>query len=124
MNHNRRFQIGLVLAGLLNLINVPSVLVPTADGETGPPFEVLVICSIFGLIGVVATVLAWRGNLVALRVAAGCLIVTAVASLPAFFVDVDAGVKLGTGAFVVANIVALVLLFGSSRERAGVPATN
>ncbi len=117
MNNNRRFKTGLVLSALVCLINVPSVVAPTPDGESGPPFAILVIGTIFGLIGLVATALAWRGNMVALRVAAACLIVTALTSVPALFVDVAPGVKLGTAAVVGATIVALVLMFGSARQQ-------
>ena len=46
--------------------------------------------TILGVVGLVAVVIAWRsGNRAALRVAAGALIITALLSVPAFFVDVD-----------------------------------
>lgn len=120
MFNTRRFKAGLVLSALVCLINVPSVVAPTPEGEAGPPFAILVIGTLFGVIGLVATALAWRGNMVALRVTAACLIVTALTSVPALFVDVSAGVKLGTAAVVGVTIVALVLMFGGARQRESV----
>ena len=32
-------KVGLVLAGMLSAINIPSVLIPTPDGEVGPPLR-------------------------------------------------------------------------------------
>ena len=37
----------------------------------GPPFGVLVLGTVLGVIGLVAVIIAWRGNRGALRVAAG-----------------------------------------------------
>ena len=52
--------------------NVPSVLVPTPDGEEGPPVRDPRPRHVLGVIGLVAVVIAWRkGNQAAFRVAAG-----------------------------------------------------
>ena len=66
-----RQKVGLVLSGLINLSNIPSAFSPTPDGETGPPYAILVLGSVLGVIGLVATVMAWRGNRAALRVLPG-----------------------------------------------------
>ena len=106
-----RQKVGLVLAGLLNLANVPSALVPTPDGEVGPPYAILVLGSVLGIIGLVATVLAWRGNRAALRVAAGAIAINVIAALPAFFVDVPASIKALVALSVIVTVTALVLMF-------------
>ncbi len=54
---------------------------------------ILVVGSVLGVVGLVAAILAWRGNRVALRVAAGAIIVITLTGLPAFFVDVPMGIK-------------------------------
>lgn len=113
-----RQKVGLVLAALINLTAIPSVLFPTPDGDEGPPMAVLVVTTILGLIGLVAVVLAWRGNKLALRVAAASLIVQALLAIPAFFADIPAGIKLAAGASVVVTIIALVLMFSPARRPA------
>jgi len=115
-----RQKVGLVLAGLLSATAIPSVLVPTPEGEVGPPMAILVLGTVLGVIGLVAVIAAWRGSGLALRVAAGALIVAALTSLPAFFVDVPAGIKLATGVSVLVTIAAVVLMFSPARRPAPV----
>jgi hypothetical protein len=105
-------KVGLALAGCYCLTNVPSVLVPTADGEVGPPTSVLLVCSVMGVLGVVAMVVAWRtGSPAAMRVLAASVVLILLTALPAFFVEVPALVKTGVAASLVWGLVALVLVF-------------
>jgi hypothetical protein len=113
-------KIGLVLCGLYSLANVPSFLEAPPDGEEGPPMAILVVGTILGVIGLVATVLAWRGNRVALRVAAGSIILATLTGLPAFFVDVPMFVKALVGVSVLLTVVAVVLMFSDERRPAPV----
>lgn len=119
-----RQKAGLAIAGFLSLINVASAFFPTPEGEEGPPYAILVlgtILGLIGLIGLVAVVIAWRsGNQAAFRVAAGALIINAIASLPAFFVDVPAGIKLMVAVGLIITVSAIVLMFSSSRRPAPV----
>ncbi len=112
-------KVGLVLCMLSSLASLPSFLFAADKGETGPPLPVMVLATVLGAIGVVATVLAWRGSGVSLRVAAGTLIVNMLTSLPAFFVDVSAGVKAFSALGVVLTVVTVVLMFSGP----GRPAT-
>lgn len=111
-----RQKSGLALAGLLSLSSVPSVLTPTPDGEVGAPMAILVLSTLLGIVGVVGVVLAWRGSRPALRVVAGALVLQIVASLPALFVDVSAGVKAMVGVAVLLAIASLVLMFATARR--------
>lgn len=113
-----RQKTGLVLAGLLSVTTVPSVLMPTPEGEVGPPVAVLLLSSVVGVIGVVAVVLAWRGSALALRVAAGAVILPTLTALPAFFVEVPAWVRLMVAASVVLAVAAVVLMFSPARRPA------
>jgi hypothetical protein len=113
-------KVGLVLAGLYSLGQLPSVLTAPADGETGPPVSILVVDTLLGVIGLVAVVLAWRGNRVALRVAAGALILITLTGLPAFFVDVPMAVKALVGVSVLLTVLAVVLMFSGPRRTAPV----
>jgi hypothetical protein len=117
---NTKQKVGLVLCGLYSLANIPGAFTPPPEGETGPPLGILIIGSILGAIGLVATVMAWRGNGVALRVAAGAIIVMTLTGLPAFFVDVPTWVKALVGVSVLLTVTAVVLMFSGDRRRAPV----
>ncbi len=112
-----RQKVGLVLTGLLSAGNLPSVLVPTSDGQEGPPMAILAADTLLGIVGLIAVVIAWRsGSQAAFRVAAGALIVAALTAVPAFFADVPAGIKLLSAVFTLVTILAVVLLFSPARQ--------
>jgi hypothetical protein len=116
-----RQKVGLVLAAVMSIINIPSVFFPAPDGDEGPPLAVLAVNSVLGIIGLVAVVIAWRsGSRAAIRVAAGTLILNAITALPAFFVDVPAGLKVAVGATVLVTLLAVVLMFSPARRSAPV----
>jgi Ca2+/Na+ antiporter len=113
-----RNKVGLAIAGLISLTNVPSVFESQPDGEVGPPMTVLVLDTLLGVIGLVAVVVAWRtASRTALRVTAACLVIAAVTALPALFVDVPAFIKIAVAVFTVITMVALVLMFSGDRQR-------
>lgn len=112
-----RQKAGLIIAGLLSLGNSTSAFFPTPEGEEGPPYAILVLGTVLGVIGLVAVVIAWRtGKQAAFRVAAGCLVINAISALPAFFVDVPAGLKLFVAVGLIVNVLAIVLMFSSARQ--------
>lgn len=108
-------KVGLVLAGLYSLANIPSVLIPTPDGQDAPPFGILVIGTVLGVVGLVATVAAWRGSSLALRITAGSIIVVTLTAIPAFFVDVPMAVKAFSAVAVLLTVVAVALMFSGRR---------
>ena len=113
---NTRQRVGLVIAAVLSAISVPSAFFPTPDGEEGPPYGILVLGTVLGVIGLVAVVLAWRGSRGALRVVAGTLVINLLTALPAFFVDVPAWLKLGVGVSTLITVAAIVLMFSGARR--------
>lgn len=116
-----RQRIGLAIAGLYSLASVPSAFLPTPEGEVGPPLGVLVVDAVLGAVGVLAVAIAWRtGNRAALRAAAGAIIVITITAMPAFFVDVPAGLKLLVGLSVLITITAVVLMFSPTGRAATV----
>jgi hypothetical protein len=118
---NTKQKVGLVICALYALSNVPSAFIPPGTGdEDGPPMAILVVGSILGVIGLVAAIMAWRGNRVFLRVAAGAIIVATLTGLPAFFVDVPMGIKALVGFSVVLCVVAVVLMFSGDRRSASI----
>lgn len=117
-----RNKIGLVLAGLLALGDVVSVFA-APDGENGPPVVVVAMSVVLGLATLAALVPAWRtGGRTALRAVAGTRILSAILSLPAFFVDVPAGIKIGAAVAFALTAVCVVLVLTPSADR--VPVTD
>jgi hypothetical protein len=114
---SKRQKVGLLLAGVYSALNILGVLFPTPEGQEGPPIGILIVDSVLGLVGLVAVIVTWRtGNRAALRAAAGAIIIMTLTALPAFFVDVPAGIKLLVGVFVLLTIAAVVLMFSPGRR--------
>ncbi len=113
-------KVGLVIAALYSLTNIPSILLPAPDGEEGPPLAILAIDTVLGVIGLVAAIWAWRGSPVPLRVAAGAIILITLTGLPAFFVDVPMAIKALVGFSVVLTVLTVVLMFSTDRRPAAV----
>lgn len=112
-----RQKAGLVIAGLLSLVSVSSAFFPTPEGEEGPPYAVLVLGTILGVVGLIGVVIGWRtGNQAAFRVTAGALVINAISSLPAFFVDVPAGLKLAVAISIIVTVLGIVLMFSTARR--------
>ncbi|MFD8999952.1 hypothetical protein ACFV0T_03035 [Streptomyces sp. NPDC059582] len=102
----RKNRVGLVLAGLLGLLDTTNFLSIPADdsGGDGPPSGVLFADGILGLITVVAVVYTWpTADRTGSRVVAGSRIISAITSLPALFVS-------GVPAWVVAAVALSVIV--------------
>ena len=109
---------GLAVALLLGLLDVtgPFTMAPD-NAEDGPPYAILLIDSVLGLITVAAVVIAWRtGRRGAVRLAAGARIVSMITALPAFFVDVPAALQAVVGLFVVVTIASVVMMLAPARR--------
>ncbi len=121
---NTRQKVGVALAALFSLSNVPSAFMPgVPEGEVGPPMAVLVFGTVLGVVGLVATVPAWRGHGVAMRLLAGSCVLALLTSLPAFFVDVPTAIKVAVAVSVIWVVAACALMFSGSRVTAQAPAT-
>ncbi|GAB2443620.1 hypothetical protein [Streptosporangium sandarakinum] len=108
MKRSRLLTAGLILSGLLGLIDV--VTLPFGDGEH-PPFAVAVAGAVLGLITLVGVVLAWRGS----RGGAVAVIVSRLLSgltaVPAFFaggVPAEAMAMAAAGVVLTLGCIALV----------------
>ena len=116
-----RNSVGLVIAALLAVGDIVSAFFPTPDGAIGPPLPIVVLGGLLGVATLVAVVVAWRsGRRGALWIVAGTRVLSALAALPAFFVDVPALVKLLVAVFVVLTIVSVVLVLAPARRAASV----
>lgn len=108
-------KVGLGLALAYALINLPSAILPTPEG--GPPMAILVACSVLSAVAIVAGIMAWRtGSRPAARLTAASMIIVTLTSLPAFFVDVPAAIKILVAAGVVLTVVFTVLIFSPSKR--------
>jgi hypothetical protein len=108
---------GLIIAFVLGLLDMSSPFQPLPDGEDGPPYAILLVDAVLGLITVVAVVIAWRtARRGAVRVAAGARIISVVTALPAFFVDVPAPLQAAVGFFAVVSIACVVMMLAPSRR--------
>jgi O-antigen/teichoic acid export membrane protein len=117
MQFTKLNRAGLIIALLLGLLDLSAPFTPTPDGEDGPPYAILLIDAVLGLITVVAVVIAWRtARRGAVRIAAGARIISAVTALPAFFVEVPAALQAAVGLFVVVTIACVVLMLAPSRR--------
>ena len=116
----RTNKIGFGLALLLAVIDLPSFLNSTPDGEPGPPFAVLILSSLCGLATIVAVVIGWRRlNWSAIRVAAGSRIVSALLAMPAFFVEgIEGWIRVVSAVFVLVTVVTVVLMLAPPRHKA------
>ena len=119
---SRRNLIGLWLTLAIGVVNLPSAVLPAApEGEEGPPFGVLLLGSICGLVMIAAVVVALRsGSRRAVRLAAGVNILQALSAVPAFFVDVPAGIKVLVSVVVVLTFTSVVLSLSPGRRAAAV----
>ena len=114
-------KIGLAIAAVLGLLDCIALAFPTPEGELGPPIGVLILSAICGVITLAAVVPAWRqGNRVAVRVAAGARIVSALTALPAFFVEVPPAVVILVSAFIALTVLSVVLMLTPARHQAPV----
>lgn len=119
---NDRRRTGFIASAVVAFSNIPLAFVPTDDKDGGPPVEVLV----FGAVAAVVILALLRWAYVsarpgALRIAAGLMVLVALSAVPAFFVeDVPVWAQLSAGAYIVATVVALSLLFSPSRQHAAV----
>ena len=116
MTFSKLNKSGFVLAAVLGVLDLTAPFQPTPDGENGPPYAILLIDAVLGLITIVAVVVAWRtGRRSAARIAAGSRIVSMVTALPAFFAGVSPGLLLLVSLFVVLTIACVALMLMPSR---------
>jgi hypothetical protein len=114
---SRLNRVGLVLAGLLGVMDVGSLAFPTADGEVGPPYWILAFAAVLGAISVVGV--AWallRQHQGAVRIVAAARIVSLITALPAFFVGPPAGLLLLVGAYAVITVAVVAMMLTPPRR--------
>lgn len=112
-----RVKAGLIVAIILGLGDLVSIfMVPTDTGaDDGPPIPILILATVLGAVTLGAIWVAWRtSSRRAIRVIAGTRILSALTSLPAFFVDIPVGLLVFTAIGVVLTVICLVLILSPS----------
>jgi hypothetical protein len=113
---NRMTHLGLVLAGLLGLLDLAAL---AAGGGDYPPLAVGLADTLLGLVTVVAVVRGWRGNRTAIGVAVAARLASALTALPAFAVDgVPAAGIVAATALLAFTLLATALLVPALRQPA------
>jgi hypothetical protein len=114
---NTSVRAGLALSALIGLANLP-FLAPGIDwGPEEPPYPLLILAAVVGMVSVVCAVVAWRsGSRRALRVNAAALIFNALMVIPGLFGDTPAFITIASAAFVVTTVIAVVLTMRRSNE--------
>ena len=116
---SRSFRTGLVLLGVLSVLDVAGPLM--TDGDH-PPMSIALIGAALGLASLACVAAAWRGSRRAVLPLIVLRLVSALSALPAFFVDdVPAGIIALVAVIVAATLVGVALVSGS-RGRAAVAA--
>lgn len=111
---NRPHQIGLVVLGLLAVADLSTPLL--TDGEH-PPMWVALISLGLGAASLAFLVPAWRGLPSALLGLFGTRLVSALLTLPAFFLaDVPAGVLAVSGVAIALTVLGIVLALSGTRR--------
>jgi hypothetical protein len=104
-------RFGLALSALIGLANLPLLWRGIDWGEEAPPYGFLVLAAAIGLVSVVCAAIAWNsGNRRAIRIDAAALIVNALMVIPGFFVDLTPLMTVLSAVFVIAPMVAVVLI--------------
>ena len=110
-------RVGLVLTLLLGLGDFTSAFSSPPEGEIGPPFAILLADTVLGFVTVSGVITAWiRGSRLAARIAAGCVLLTAISALPALFVDVPPMIKAAVGAATLVTVLACGLMLAPARR--------
>jgi hypothetical protein len=111
------YRFGLVLLGLLALVDVVSPL--TTDGDH-PPMSIAIGSAVIGLISIVLVGFAWRGRRWSLAPLITLRLASALLAVPAFFVDgVPAAAVVAAGVGVAATVVGVIAVLLPRRELAG-----
>ncbi len=116
---SRSFRSGLVVLGVLSLVDVVGPLM--TDGDH-PPMSIALVGSALGVASLLCVALAWRGSARAVLPLAVLRLLSALTAVPAFFVsDVPPAIRGLAAALVLLTIVGVALVVGA-RGRRAVPA--
>ena len=118
----RTNKVGLVLAGvlgLLDVINLASINAPFPAGMTPPPTWLVVLWGVLGVVTLVAIPFAWRGNRKAVLTVVATRILSVLGQVPAYFVEVPSYILATTTVAILLTILAVWLSLRRNSRSAG-----
>lgn len=108
---SRSFRIGLMILGVLSLVDVAGPLM--TDGDN-PPMSVALAGALLGAASLVCAYLAWRGSHRAVLPLVALRLLSAISTTPAFFAgDFPAAIRGLAAVIVLLSIVGVALVIGS-----------
>ena len=103
-------RVGLALSIILGLMNLPFLFMDIDWGTEAPPFALLLLNAVLGMVSVVCAAIAWNsGNRLAIRINAAALILNALMVVPGLFIDTTTFITVATAAIIVTTVIAVVL---------------
>jgi hypothetical protein len=107
---NTTVRTGLALSAILGLSNLPFLFLDINWGAEEPPFALLLLNAVIGMVSVVCAVMAWNtGNRRLIRLNAAALIINALLVVPGLFLDTTATIRVISAVTIVATVAAVVL---------------
>ena len=112
---NTTVRTGLALSAILGLSNLPFLFLDINWGAEEPPFALLLLNAVIGMVSVVCAVMAWNtGNRRLIRLNAAALIINALLVVPGLFLDTTATIRVISAVTIVATVAAVVLMMRRS----------
>jgi hypothetical protein len=114
---------GLALGALVGAINFAFIFYTGDWGPEEPPFFLVLVQGLIGLVSVAAAVLAWRtANRKIIRINAAALIVNALGVVPGVFMDGPAFIRLASSLLILGTVPAVILMMRRGRMPAALAA--
>jgi hypothetical protein len=108
---SRTHRAGLLVLGILSLLDLAG---PAMTDGRHPPMAVAVAGSVIGAFSLMSMLYAWRGDRRALVTFVALRLLSAVITVPAFFISgVPAAATIAAAAIVVVTVVGVVLTLSS-----------
>lgn len=108
---SRSFRSGLVILGVLSLLDLVGPLMTNGDN---PPMSVALVGSVLGAASLVCVYFAWRGSSRAVLPLTILRVLSALTAVPGLFVaDVPAAIRVLAGLIVLLSIIGIALVAGS-----------
>ena len=112
-----RVRAGLALGAVVGAVNFAFIFYTGDWGPEDPPFALVALQGLIGLVSVVIAFLAWQtASRKILRINAGALIVNAVGVVPGVLMDGPAFIRIASAALILGSVPAVILMMRRDRN--------